>query len=248
MSLALILFGAVFLFYGAIPLVFYRIFHPGVLTFLLTGTIFLLFGWFWNRPFLAKRPKYQKIFLGLCSAGLAATALFLIPMVHQAYFSPPAQEGPVTVVVLGCQIRGDEPSLMLRRRLDAACRYLERNPQAAAVLSGGYGEGLLYSEAYVMERYLLSRGIAPERLYQENRSHNTRTNLEYSAQVIQEHGLPQQVVIATDGFHQLRGTIYARRAGLTVAGSCPSATPWGLAPTYWVREFYALIVSLVSAQ
>ena len=68
------------------------------------------------------------------------------------------------MIVLGAKIIGDRPSRMLRNRLDAAYAYLQAHPDAVGIVSGGQGSDEQYSEAYVMEQYLLSKGIPAERL------------------------------------------------------------------------------------
>lgn len=170
----------------------------------------------------------------LCGAGLS------VWMASAAYASPPLEENQYTVVVLGCQVIEDQPSLMLRRRLDAAFAYLTAHPEAPVVVSGGLDTGKKLSEAEVMRNYLINLGVSPERIYLEDRSYSTETNLSESAKIIDGNGLPRGVAIATDGFHLLRGRIYARKNGLSPQASLPARTPWGLRPGYWVREWFAI--------
>ena len=54
-----------------------------------------------------------------------------------------------TVLVLGCSVKGERPSRMLRQRIEAATEYLEKNPDSKAVLSGGQGPDEKISEAEV---------------------------------------------------------------------------------------------------
>ena len=54
-----------------------------------------------------------------------------------------------TVLVLGCSVKGERPSRMLRQRIEAATEYLEKNPDSKAVLSGGQGPDEKISEASV---------------------------------------------------------------------------------------------------
>ena len=90
-------------------------------------------------------------------------------------------------------------------------------------------------------------GIAPARIYTEARSTSTEENLTFSARIIEEEGLPAQVAIASDNFHQLRAAIWAERAGLTpYAAGC--ASPWFLAPGYWAREAAALLYMVCTGQ
>ncbi len=157
-------------------------------------------------------------------------------MLYYAELDRPSP-GACAVVVLGCKIDGDRPSLMLGRRLMAAKGYLDANPGTVAVLSGGFGEGLTLSEASVMRDYLVSRGVAPERLLLEERSTSTEENLRFSAEILRERGLDGEVVIATDGFHQLRSHLWAKRYGLDDVSAVSSATPLHLFAYYYFREF-----------
>ena len=84
---------------------------------------------------------------------IALTGLFAHAVIwnYFAWCRPPQQTGEATVVVLGCKVNGEEPSLMLRRRLECAMEYLAENPQADCVVSGGMGDNESYTEAHVMQ-------------------------------------------------------------------------------------------------
>ena len=91
-----------------------------------------------------------------------------------------------------------------------------------------------------MAEYLMANGIDETRIYQEDRSTNTQQNLAYSAEIIRQEGLPERLVIVTDGYHQLRGRIYAGTQGFTQVYGWSGKTPWGLLPSYGVREMLAI--------
>lgn len=150
---------------------------------------------------------------------------------------------PEAVIVLGCQVRGEEPSLMLQRRLDAALEVLEQHPEAVCVTSGGQGSGEDISEAEAMRRYLIKRGVAPERIIREDRSVSTRENIRFSAELLKERGI-SRAVICTNDFHQYRAGIYAKRSGIT-AGHHSGKTPRYNLLNYVVREWAALFDALV---
>lgn len=145
-----------------------------------------------------------------------------------------------TAVVLGCKVRGNSPSLMLKRRLDAAYDFLTENPESFCVVSGGQGDDEEYSEASVMKSYLVSKGISEDRIFAEDRSSSTEENLEFSKKVIEENGLNGNITIITDGYHQLRATLHAKRLGLNY-GTYSANTAFWLLPTYWVREWFGII-------
>ena len=145
-----------------------------------------------------------------------------------------------TVIVLGCQLKGDKPSKMLRQRLDKAYEYLEQNPNAVAIMSGGQGPDEVMPEATAMYNYLVEKGVDPNRLYIEPDSHNTQQNMEYSAEIIKEKGLDKNVVVITQSFHQYRASVYASEAGLTAHALNCQTNP-GTLPTYWLRELFAVV-------
>jgi len=223
-----------------IPALGYGIYHSGVVLLFIASAAFLSGGVMWIK--MGKRVKTGLLFIfcsfiiygGFCSALMA----------WHAYFSHMAG-GDIPVVVLGAKTDGEYPSLILARRLRAAEGYLRENSNAVCVVSGGQGKGPreIYPEAYVMALWLERQGIDPSRILQESRSTNTMENLAFSAGIL---GHPDEVAIATDGFHQYRASLYASGLGMK-AYSVASHTPWGLAPAYWAREWLALPVAWIKS-
>lgn len=148
--------------------------------------------------------------------------------------------GDATVVVLGCKVNGTKPSLMLEKRLEAAKDYLNDNPNAVCVVSGGQGYNEGISEAQCMYEYLTQNGIAPERIYTEDKSTTTKENFEFSEKIIEENGLSKNIAVVTDGFHELRANMIAQEVGLTVTGSVSADTPSYMLATYHMREIVAI--------
>ncbi len=148
-------------------------------------------------------------------------------------------ESPCTVVVLGCKVKGDVPSLMLKRRLNAAYTYLEEHPEVMCIVSGGQGDGEVISEAQAMQTYLIEKGIDADRILMEDKSTNTEENLAFSKVILEEKDLGDEIVIVTDSFHQYRASLLAEELGLEIHSiSCNTQSI--LIPTYWVREWFAL--------
>lgn len=162
-------------------------------------------------------------------------------MVHAANREP---EPGATVVVLGCRVYGERPSLSMVERLDAAYDYLMEHEASACVLSGGRGNGENITEAECMYRYLVDKGISPSRLYKEEGSATTRENLLYSQQLIKEQGLNPVIAIATSEYHEYRAGQIAKKLGITYA-AVPGRTAIWLFPTYYVRELYGILYEWV---
>ena len=194
------------------------------------------------------RPKWLRALVGCVIAVCMTAILVTLGKMAMAAADRPADGQDCTVVVLGCQVYPDgHPSLMLQNRIHAAYDYLTAHPEAVCIASGGQNDRETISEAACIRNTLVEMGIAPARIYTEARSTSTEENLTFAARIIEEEGLPAQVAIASDNFHQLRAAIWAERAGLTpYAAGC--ASPWFLAPGYWAREAAALLYMVCTGQ
>lgn len=148
-----------------------------------------------------------------------------------------------TLVVLGCQMKDSGPSLMLRRRLDAAYDYLIEHENVKVIVSGGKGADEPVSEASGMSDYLMARGISPDRIYVEDKSKNTEENIAFSKAIIERENLCGDITIVTDGYHQLRADIFAKRQGIRSYNISAPTSLW-LVPTYWIREWFGVVYYL----
>ena len=210
--------------------------------FLLTA-LCLLFPATVRRLFCGRRGKLWKAAAALLGAAVACV-LAVCLVIGTAAADAPAEDEEVTVVVLGCQVVGDRPSVMLRERIHAAYDYLIAHPEAPCVATGGMGTGENITEGECIRRELVAMGIDPSRIYVEDQSVNTAENMAFSAQIIAGYDLPTTIAVASDNFHQLRASIFAARVGLDArALGCES--PWYLGPGYWAREVLALGAAFV---
>lgn len=143
------------------------------------------------------------------------------------------------IIVLGAHVNGVRLSKALLERTRRALEYLEKNPKTRAVLSGGQGEGETISEAEAMCRYLEDHGISRERLILEDRSTNTKENLDFSLALIGDLNAPIGVV--TNHFHVFRGVAIGKKCGCKNIYPIPSRyRSWRLV-IYIPREILAII-------
>ena len=216
------------------------IFNEGTVFGMLIGAGIVLLGIFGLTPRRIFHASYGWRRL-LCRAALfCVTAGIVFACVIAVFIgiraeTAPKEDEPVTVIVLGCYVSGETPGPALRQRMNAAADYLTVHPDALCILAGGQGRGESISEAEAMRRYLTERGIGEERFYLEDRSVNTEENLQYSAELIRENGLPQTAAIVTHGYHQGRAALEAVRAGLSPRAVSVACHPL-VFPTYFLRE------------
>ncbi len=183
-----------------------------------------------------------KIFLCSASAVLVICTVLAVvlsvSMLRQINDPPPNDD--TTLIVLGCKVKDGRPSLMLKRRLDAAYGYLSEHESVSVVVSGGKGNDELISEAECMKQYLTSKGISADRIFMEDKSTTTKENLIFSRNIIEANGLSQTVTLVTDGYHQKRAEMLAENLDIhpyNISGY----TSWYIIPTYWVREWFGLL-------
>lgn len=142
------------------------------------------------------------------------------------------------IIVLGAQVCGEKVTDSLRRRLEEAVRYLVLHPETKAVVSGGRGKGENITEAEAMKKYLIERGISPERILSEEKSASTRENFCYSKQLICHTDKP--VGIVTNNFHMYRAVCWARIMGYQNLHTLPAGTHPVLFLNYITREFFGI--------
>lgn len=214
---------------------FYLIWGVGGL-FLLGLVLMLKFDWWGQFPLFLRR--------GICAALAAGVLLFVV--VESCIFAHYRDQGKPDldyIIVLGAQMKPAGPSVVLKFRLDAAYTYLTENENTLCVVSGGQGKNEPCTEAEGMRKYLVEKGIAPERILLEDRSTDTSENIAYSAALI--GGTDHEVGIVTNNFHVFRGVMLARHAGFEDACGISARSNIYFQPNNLVREFFGIMKDLV---
>ncbi len=182
-----------------------------------------------------------RIALSVCLAlGLGAACVTGGRILRAAHGSAQAQCD--YLIVLGAQVQGTSPSRHLRERIDAAYAYLCAHPQTVAVVSGGEGSDEEISEASCMARELAAMGIAPERIWQEDASTDTRENFRFSLALIEEktHARPERVAFVTSDYHVYRAAKFAREAGCEPVGVSAHTSVRTEFVNFFLREIAAV--------
>ncbi|MCL2840646.1 MAG: YdcF family protein [Defluviitaleaceae bacterium] len=180
-----------------------------------------------------------KLHVAIWTAGFAAIAFAGFLAVYGRLGSVDHTED--VVIVLGAGLRGEEPGTHLARRLDTAITYLNQNQDALVVVTGGLGAGRTITEAESMERYMVARGIAHERIIQEGLSTTTHENLIFANEILEDyfpdgfHG-----VLVSNDFHIYRATRMARQLNISVT-PLGAPTPTFTIPINYLREMFAVV-------
>lgn len=143
------------------------------------------------------------------------------------------------MIVLGCEIKGKIPSLMLEERLKKALELYNANYANYIIVSGGKGSNEIVSEASVMSGWLIKNGISADKILQEDRSHTTYENLKYS-KVIMEKKEFSTAIIVSNGFHIFRSLRLAEKLGINANGA-PAPTVFYLSFYFHCREILSVV-------
>ena len=142
-------------------------------------------------------------------------------------------------------MNGTKLSNSLRLRVERAGEYLEENPEACAVLSGGKGTGEDITEAEAMYRYLVKKGVSPDRLLKEEHSTNTSENLKFSLKIIDTEedgkGKEASIGVVTNKFSCVTrgcGPGGKKLGMLSYRRKSPPKSNTFLQVNYLVREFF----------
>ena len=197
-----------------------------------------------------KGRRYQRwirVLLVLVAAGVLCFAALFGAVIYGSYDH--IQGEPQVMVILGCQVKNDGPSQLLRDRLDEALSYLADHPDLTVVVSGGQGPDEPSTEARAMADYLMEEGVEEDQILLEDQSHNTVQNFRYTAQLLEEQGYDlenTQVLVVSNGFHLTRARMLAERTGFEELSTL--AAPSSHLPSrlkMYVREPLALAKSFL---
>lgn len=194
-----------------------------------------------------KQPRrWLKILLALVLAGILCFAGLFGAVMYGAYDH--VSGDPQVMIILGCRVMpGGEPSILLQDRLDTALDYLDDHPDITVVVSGGQGSNEPTSEAACMADYLEEHGVYSDQILLEDQSSNTKENLIYSRELLEEHGivvLRDEVLVVSNGFHLTRAQMLAERYGYKSVSAL--AAPTSHIPSriqMYIREPLALVKS-----
>ena len=129
--------------------------------------------------------KWLTALLVLVIAGLLAFGALELVILHGTRGKTAQIDGgPEIMVIFGCHVDTDGPSIQLRERLDAALGYWEAHPNAKIVVAGGKGDNEHESEAQAMRDYLVDHGVDESIILMEDKSRNTHQNVRNSLELL----------------------------------------------------------------
>ena len=152
-------------------------------------------------------PRRKKWLIALLALVVAGVLAFAALEIYIGVHSRDSIVGkPQVMVIFGCQVKPDGPSILLRDRLDTALAYWEEHPDIKIVVTGGKGDDEHISEARCMYDYLTAHGVDGANIYMEDQSRNTWQNVHNTFNLMNNEGwdVSDDVLLVSSGFHLAR--------------------------------------------
>ena len=131
------------------------------------------------------------------------------------------------IIILGGGVRGHNLSTSLKMRLDKGLEYLEKNPDAVVVVTGGQCAQEIVTEESVMEKYLVSKGVSKNKIIKEEESTSTRENMRFTKRILDEHfDRDYKIAFVTNSYHIYRGVTYAKMEGFKDVTHLKTGIKW----------------------
>lgn len=213
---------------------------PGML-----GTVLIIYGVCFEKLKKWAKIGFGKYFMLIAKTGFWVWFLsFLVitsTIVKNASYIAP--KGADAMIVLGSGLKGSEVTKTLANRLDKAIEYYNNaESKPIIVVSGGQGSNELVPEAFAMKQYLIKNNIPENMIIEENQSHNTRQNFQYSKVLLDSYfsSSSYSIVYVTNHFHTFRAGLLAKKMGFEGFGAGAKSPPVMIA-NYYFREYFSML-------
>lgn len=248
---AMMVFGSLLIVLSIINFLYVRSFTLSVLItptlLLIAGAVPLCTAIFYEKVKELCEKRWFKGLLTAVAAVYVCGMIFVTVMFSIMIDAGKPDEVPADVpaVVLGAMTFNDKPSKQLAERLDSAYDYLIKNPNAMCIVTGGTQNGCTLAQGTIMKNYLVEKGIASERIIEENEAWDTNENLEFSKKILEENNLGTDIALVTSEYHQYRSQLRAKQYGLTPY-CVPSRTrSWWHLPQSYLREMIGFLEYII---
>ena len=163
----------------------------------------------------------KSIIVLLSAAAIVAAYALLVNFFVMAYgkahiIEPEETEsGYDCILVLGCGVYGNQPSDMLRDRLDRAIELYDSGVSDRLLMSGDHGD-IYYNEVQTMKDYAIGKGVPSDNIFMDHAGFSTYESMYRAGSIFKA----EKILIVTQKYHLYRAVFDAHRLGLEADGVC----------------------------
>ncbi len=166
----------------------------------------------------AKRISLKKLFIALCVIAVLGIVLvfginFFVKGSTEKYIVDNPKDTYDCILVLGAGVRNNQPSPMLKDRLDYAVDLYKNKKAPKIIMSGDHGRKE-YDEVNIMKNYAIEQGIPSEDIFMDHAGFSTYESIYRARDVF----LAEKVIIVTQKYHLYRALYVADSLGLEAVG------------------------------
>ncbi|QFT87998.1 hypothetical protein FIU87_04950 [Bacillus sp. THAF10] len=151
-------------------------------------------------------------------------------------------------VVLGAAAWDNEPSPVLRERVNHAIWLYENDYVDKIIFTGGKGEGDKYAESEIARDYAIKHNVHSDDILIETKSTITEENLKYAYEIAKENNL-NTFTIVSDPLHMKRAILIAKNTGMEAYSSPTQSSVYKTLNSkvpFFLRELFFYIGYLFS--
>ena len=200
-----------------------------------TGIMCLLWGSLYDAFKSVKILRVLKKLFMICFILITAYSVFTCVMGHKDNATGKEEYA----IVPGAGLRNEEPSPLLKSRLDTTLDYLVQNKKATVIVTGGKGDDEDIAESIAMYTYLTDSGVNDKDILTEDQATSTYENYLLTKDAVSDG----DTVIITSEFHVLRSLQMAKLNGID-ATHIGATTPFVYLPPACAREFLAQVMAV----
>jgi uncharacterized SAM-binding protein YcdF (DUF218 family) len=202
--------------------------------------------------------SWRKGLIYIAKKGLAQLILFLLVVsftfIAYSAFSIWSFSGKVqyvktdAAVVLGAAVWNDEPSPVLRERINHAIWLYDNGFVEKIIFTGGKKPGDRFAESEVARNYAIKNNVKAEDILIETKSTITEENLQYAYNVADLNNL-HSFSIVSDPLHMKRAMLMAKHTGMKAYSSPTQSSVYKSLNSkipFFFRELFYYIGYIVS--
>jgi len=151
-------------------------------------------------------------------------------------------------IVLGAAVWDDQPSPVLRERINHAIWLYENDYIDKIIFTGGKANGNSLSESEVSKIYAIEQGVKPTDILIETKSKITEENLKYAYEIAKQNNL-KTFIIVSDPLHMRRAITMAEDLGMKAYSSPTQTSAYRTLRTkipFFLRELFFYVGYILS--
>ena len=150
----------------------------------------------------------------ICLATVISIDNFIIKSTEEYIYEDITEETDYDcILILGCGVDGEQPSLMLTDRLELGIELYKKGYAPKIIMSGDHGRKE-YDEVNVMKNYAIECGVPSEDIFMDHAGFSTYESMYRAKEIFNV----KKMLIVTQKYHLYRAIYDARALGIDANG------------------------------